>query len=379
MPRKTNFSTGGHEYFRVTATIGTGPDGKPIRKQFYGSGKKEAEAKRDEYLSNVGKGLAAGYDKALFKDVFHIWYASVLKPTISSSSAIRYDLEYDKRIRNSSLSELKLSSVRSLDVQTYYNGLLAEYSVKTVRLVHRLLTNFFNYCVKSDLVAKNPLFAVELPGIRTGKDGYNVLCRADINKILEAARHDISILIYLFAIFTGLRQGEILALELGDIDLDNNSINVTKSVKHLTINKKFAAVLNPTKTLSSIRSIPILPELKPLLKAHIETEKEKYARLGVEFNNKSIFFSTSTCDYRQATNVLTGLKRLYKRLNIPDTSFHDLRHTFCTLLAEEGVPLKTASVLMGHSDVSITAKIYTHVDSQELKKSIDKLSALFNN
>jgi len=75
--------------------------------------------------------------------------------------------------------------------------------------------------------------------------------------------------------------------------------------------------------------------------------------------------------------VLKQFKRLCKRLDIEQATFHSLRHTFCTLLAKQGVPLKTASVLMGHSDIGVTAKVYTHVDDTEKKKGIEKLAAYF--
>ena len=105
---------------------------------------------------------------------------------------------------------------------------------------------------------------------------------------------------------------------------------------------------------------------------------EKHMQLGLPFSQDNILFSSDTCTYREGANLLKSLKRLCKRIGIEETTFHSLRHTFCTILAKQGVPLKTASVLMGHSNISITAKIYTHVDDTEMKKGIEKLSVYFD-
>ena len=71
------------------------------------------------------------------------------------------------------------------------------------------------------------------------------------------------------------------------------------------------------------------------------------------------------------------LGRLCKRIGVERTTLHSLRHTFCTILAKQGVPLITAAKLMGHTDIKITARIYTHVDNEEKKKGIKKLSVYF--
>jgi integrase len=123
--------------------------------------------------------------------------------------------------------------------------------------------------------------------------------------------------------------------------------------------------------------VPILDEIKPLLRQHTAREKEKHLRLGVPFTGGSILFSSHGCGYRSRYDVRAMLGRLCKRLGVPKTTLHSLRHTFCTILAKQGVPLKTASELMGHSNISITARIYTHVDAAERKKGIDKLSVYF--
>jgi len=204
------------------------------------------------------------------------------------------------------------------------------------------------------------------------------LSQREIETLIETAKADDSIFIFLFATLTGLRQGELLSLTHNDVDFETGVIKVNKSVAHMVVDGEYQSVVSVPKTDTSIREVPILEPLKKPLKRHMRLEAEKHLRLGIPFNTTSILFSSEACTYKDARNVRKTLVRTQRRLGIQQTTFHALRHTFCTLLAQMGVPLKTASVLMGHSDISITARIYTHVDNQELKKGIEKLSVLFN-
>ena len=378
MPKKTNFINNGVAYYRITATIGRNPDGSPIRKQILGSCKSDAEAKRDELIYNIQRGLGVGFDKLTFGDTFKEWFDNVHIPKLALSSATRYTTDYRLRIKPSCLSMMKLIDVKSLDIQKFYNGLLtAETSVTTIRNTHKLLSSFFSYCVKTDMIIKNPLHAVELPKERKVQPDKAVLNKSDIEKLVRDSRVNGDAFIFVFAVFTGLREGETLALTHKDIDLVNGFISINKSVNHLMINGKYQAALSTTKTTGSTRQIPLFDEIRPLLLTHIRNEKEKHIRLGVPFSEDSILFSSQSGGYIEARNLRRRWERLCKRISIERTTVHALRHTFCSMLAENGVNLKTASELMGHSDTNTTLKIYTHVQKEEKKRGIATLSSAF--
>ncbi|MCL2604836.1 MAG: site-specific integrase [Defluviitaleaceae bacterium] len=378
MARKTNTSINGKDYFRVTATVGKDADGVPIRKQFYGESKKEAESKRDEYMTNINKGLAVNYDKALFGRTFKAWFENVLKGSVSISTYNRYEVEYRRRIVNSELSSMCITDIRAVNIQAYYNGLLKNCTPKTLHAVHKLISRFFIYCVKADVVIKNPLMAVELPVIDKRTEINKAMHEADITKIQNAVKEDMKHFIYLFAIFTGLREGEILALTHHDIDIKNGTIHVNKTVKYLTVDSQYKPLITPPKTKQSVRTVPILGAIKQLIEMHIKREIDKHKRLGIPFTNDCILFSSYAGTYREAPNLLRMFKKLCDRIGIERYTFHSLRHTFCTILARQGVQLKTASELMGHTDISITARIYTHVDDAEKRRGIECLSTYFD-
>ena len=106
MPRKTNFSVNGSDYSRVRATVGKKSDGTAIIKAFYGTSKKEAEAKRDAYLQGIKKGLAVGHDKLTFGAAFKEWFEHVHKPKLAISSATRYETDYRLRVLPSLLCNM---------------------------------------------------------------------------------------------------------------------------------------------------------------------------------------------------------------------------------------------------------------------------------
>ena len=377
MPKKTNTKINNSKYFRVTATVGKDADGLPIRKAFYGSSKKEAEQKKDEYLRNINGGLSAGYEKLTFEVAYLQWFEMIHKPTLALASVKRYESD-NKRILLSLLVPMRLVDIKAIHVQRFCTDCLeAGASINTIRNMCKLLSPFFTYAVKTDLITKNPMLAVELPKERKIEKEKRILSNDEVQKIIVHSRDNGSAFIFVFLAFTGLRQGEALALTHNDVNFTNNSITVNKSINHLMHEGKYQAVLSTTKTTGSTRLVPLLGELKPLLLVHIRAEKEKCLRLSIPFSGDNILFSSETGGYIEGKNLRTRFKRLLNRLDIEQVTVHALRHGFCSTLAKNGANLKAASEIMGHSDINTTLKIYTHVQDEEKKNAVDSLSDMF--
>ena len=377
MPKKTNFTANGSKYFRVTATIGKNSDGSTVRRQFYGSSKKEAEDKRDEFLTGLKQGLPINYQQNVFGKVFKHWLESVHRPSIGLSSYKRYEGVYRLYIADCGLAGMRLIDIKAANIQGLYNSLLSKTNANNIRNIHKLLQIFFNYCVKADILIKNPLLAVELPSVQKPTTKNTALSDADIEKLVNVCKWDISNFPYLFVAFTGLRAGELLALTYRDIDLVGDMIDVNKSVKYLTVDGEYKPILSETKTTASNRRVPILDEIKPLLDAHIHHVRQSSKVLSI--SGDFILFPSATGTYRDSGNFLKTYKRLCVKLGIENGhTIHSLRHTFCTILARQGVSLLDASRLMGHSNINTTAEIYSHVSESDKKIAVKKLSTYFN-
>jgi len=370
-----------HNYFRVTATVGTDANGKPIRKQFIGTHKDDAIKKRDDYLANLKRGLSVGFDKLSFADCFAAWFEDVHSRKLQLSSRRRYLIDIKHRIEPSTLMQMKLSEIKSLHIQRHYNQLSdAGTSVDSIRNTHKLLRCFFTYCEAQDMVVKSPLRkgAVTLPERKEIKaDKKEFLTETDIAMVFEDAQNNPSSFIFVFLMFTGLRVGEASALTFKDINFTTNMISVSKSVGYLTIDGEYKPVISTTKTKGSTREIPISPEIRGLLKRHIKLEQEKYSECGMLlFSKENILFSSTTCTYLNGRNVRRSWERLCKRLYIEETTVHALRHTFCSLLAANGVSIQAASELMGHSNIKITQSVYTHIRTEEKIRAVASLSSV---
>ena len=377
MPRKTNFTANGNDYYRVTKTIGKNADGSPIRKQFYGSSKKEAEQKRDEYMAGIKQGLAVDYDKATFAAAFEHWLKHVHRPSIKLSSYNQYESLHRMHIANSGLAGMRLADITAANVQGVYNSLSETVTPSTVNKTHKLLRVFFTYCLKADIILRDPLLAVKLPKLPPQSEKNTALSDVDLAKLVQAAKDDIKHFPFVFAAFTGLRSGELLALTFRDLDFHTGMINVSKSVNYVHVDGNYMYVVEDVKTTAGLRRVPILDEIRPLLENHIALTRQSQKVVGIDGN--FLLFPASTGAHRNQRYFINLYKRLCAQLGInKGCTIHSLRHTFCTILARQGVSLLEASRLMGHANINVTAKIYSHVSDEEKKNAVQKLSAYFN-
>ncbi len=171
MAVKTNYEKNGNNYFRVTATIGRKSDGKPIKKEFYGKSKKEAERKKDEYLNNLKSGLNLDFDKITVGNLFHIWLFEIIKVSnkIKPSTFERYESVYRNYIKNSEISNILIAEIKSMQIQKFYNNLYKNGKTSaSIEVLDRLLKSYFNYAVDENYIIKNPISKkITIPGAAT--------------------------------------------------------------------------------------------------------------------------------------------------------------------------------------------------------------------
>lgn len=167
----------------------------------------------------------------------------------------------------------------------------------------------------------------------------------------------------LICLYTGLRIGELLALEWGDIDFSNGTLMVDKTC-HYGKNRegKFVRIVDTPKTETSIRLIPLPKQIVPLLKEH----KKIPAKLVISKNGEGI----SNRTYQR------NFELLLKSLNIKHRGFHSLRHTFATRALECGIDVKTLSELLGHKSPAVTLKKYAHTFLIHKKEMMNRLGKL---
>ena len=375
MAKKTNFEVNGQKYYRVTRTIGHKADGTPIKKQFYGSGINEANKKADEYISNIKNGLVSNYESLTINELMNIWLFNFLlnSSKIKPSTFSRYEGVYRKYIKDSEIAGNKIARLNSIQLQNFYNNLYKQgYPYSRINTLNSILKTFFNWCIDNDYLLKNPCLKVTLKGNKTdiinnSRKDVEILTESEIQTIKEYIKNtDMEILI-LLDLATGLRKGELLALDWEHINLEKKELNIEKSVKEVYIyddenHKHIETIFQTPKTLTSFRTVPIPDSLLKLLL----NVKIKKGLLFFDLNNKPL----------KAKYVSDQWKKILKKCNITHKKFHSIRHTYASMLLKNGVDIQTVAELMGHSTISIT-QIYLHSTSHQKQDAVNKLNHLF--
>ncbi|RXI58087.1 tyrosine-type recombinase/integrase [Clostridium tetani] len=386
MAVKTNYEKNGKKYFRVTTSIGRNSSGKLIRKEFYGSSKKEAEAKRDKYLLDLKSGLNMDYQNAVLGELMHSWLFEVVRVSqnIKPSTFQRYEGIYRNYVRDTDLYSLKISNLKSIQLQRHYNDLYTSgKSSNVIKNLNKLLKTFLNYAIKEGYLLRNPCDGITIPGkIEAEKRKVEIFNDAEIEILKQGLKnHKLEALI-LLALGTGLRQGELLGLMWSDIDTKNRILHVERTIKEVNIidangNREYKTIIQTPKTKKSTRAVPFPENLLPILEKHKNSQKLDKLKYGELYIKSDFVFTTETGKNIIARNMTKSYKRLLKKLKIPYKKFHSLRHTYATKLFEREVPIKTVQELLGHSDISTTSNIYTHVMPEQKIKAIDKINDLF--
>ncbi|MFA9397229.1 MAG: tyrosine-type recombinase/integrase [Clostridiaceae bacterium] len=254
-------------------------------------------------------------------------------------------------------------------------------SITSIKSLHKIISPCIRYAYDNNRIIKDFSKSITLPKEKKLCNTNNVkpFSLEEQKKFLDIIKgHPLEIL-FVTALDTGLRQGELFALTWNDIDFINATIDVNKSYKKVKNidTGKYEGIIQTPKTEKGIRSVPIPKHLILKLKQYRIEQKTLRIKMGNLYENNSLVFCNTLGKYLDSSNVLKDFKKITNKLDLQDKKFHDLRHTFATRLFELGEEPKTVQILLGHSNISITLDTYTHVLDSMKKKAISKLDDLY--
>lgn len=380
MAKKTNCTKNGKDYYRISTTIGRSSNGKLIRKEFYGSSKKEAEKKRDEYLNNINQGLDIDYNKKQLSESMILWLNEYVKISNKPSTYDRYLGIYNNYIDKGILSNKVIESIKPMDIQIFYNSLYkSKKTSSTINTINKVLKSFFTFAFNQGYITNNPCIKgkVVIPGdLKSETKEIEIFSDEDISKILNSKNKVLIKYLSIFSLATGMRRGECLGLQWKDIYDDE--IHIERSSKTVALYdensvKRYKSILQSPKTQKSKRVIPLPNSLKSILKDIRAIQAQNKLLAGSSYIDNDLIFCTEIGKLLDDRNISRSFKRFLKSCDVEYKNFHALRHTYATKQFELGVPLKTVSVLLGHSDIYITANRYTHVLKHHKEQSVDFL------
>lgn len=229
--------------------------------------------------------------------------------------------------------------------------------------MHSVLRKALNHAMVRGLVSRNVAEGASLP--RLDRKETKTLIPEEVKRFLKTASGDRLEALYVISVTCGLRQGELLGLRWEDVDLEAGTLKVRRQLQRSRDGSGMISI--PTKNKKD-RVIRLCNDAIKSLKAHKERQVEQIASANGHWRDPEVVFaSTIGTPLDPSTVVDRSFKPLLKQAQLPDIRFHDLRHACATPLLSEGVPVKVVQEILGHSSVSVTMDVYSHVlpDMQE--------------
>jgi integrase len=268
-----------------------------------------------------------------------------------------------------SLARLKAPQLLALYARKLKEGL----SPTTVHAMHSVLHRALEDALQMGLVNRNVSEMLKPP--KRGHREMMPLSVIEMQRFLEVVRDDRFFALYVLALSTGMREGELLALRWQDVDLTRRTVQVRMNVQE-TLGRY---ILAETKTAYSRRTVAITQAAVDALAEHWQKQQHEKAQMGDKYDSSlDLVFPNGYGGIMIPHNIT---KRSFKHLLVKAglsraTRFHDLRHTAATLLLASGVNVKVVSEMLGHSNVSITLSIYAHVLPHMQQSAVSAMDTL---
>ena len=350
--------------------------GKPIHKSVLAKTQSEAKEKLKQAIAEAEKldmSRAKSYTLGAW---IKLWYEVYAEPRLREKTK-DYCLNYINNHIIPELGNTPLEKLTTIQIQKFYNdlqksGRIQRYthiklkdkglSTRAVLGIHTLLNNCLEQAVAERLLLTNPAKGCRLPKLK--KREMKILPEDKIGPYLaEAERHGLLAAFYL-ELTTGLRRGELLALQWTDLDVESKTLSITKQVNR--INGEL--VVSPPKTRNSVRTLALPQQAVDLLVA----EHKKHPR------NPYLFPSPKTGTMYDPDAFRRTHDKILKAIGAEHIRFHDLRHTFATLSLKSGVDVKTLSGALGHYSAGFTLNTYTHATAQMKQDAADTIGGVIS-
>jgi integrase len=330
--------------------------GRRRRKVVYGATRREVADKLAALVRAHREGRLLADERTTFAAFMDTWLEAV-RPSLRPGTWHRYE-QYARLHSVPMLGHRPLSKIGPADLQLLYaDRLAAGLSPTTVRHLHRFLHRVFDQAVRWGATPRNPVTLVDPP--RVVRHEFRALTPTEARCLLAGLRGDRLAALYVLALTTGMRQGELLALRWGDVDLPARRLAVRGSLHR---DQGGGWTITEPKTDHSRRQVVLAPMAVTAIQRHRLRQNAERLTVGDMWEDNDLVFPNQIGRPLSSQNLLQRhFHPLLERLGLPKIRFHDLRHTAATLLLSEGVHPKIVSEMLGHTEIGITLNLYSHV------------------
>jgi integrase len=305
-------------------------------------------------LASLDKGIYIPRGKLTLAEHFRNWLTGYVKTNCSERTLDGYQAIIENHLMPA-LGHILLKQLVPQDIQAYYGKACEKLSARTVHHQHRVLSESLKFAVRQGYLSRNPCDLVDPPSPR--KKIMRTLTPGEVEVLLKMAEESRYYPVIYTAVSTGLRQAELLGLRWRDLDLDLRSISVCQ-----TLYKRHGVCeFKEPKTKHSRRLVNMMPKLADYLREYKAEQESLSLHLGRLPKLDDLVFSNAEGEPIDPGVLSHNFARLAKRAGLKNVRFHDLRHTFASLMLLRGAKPKVISEALGHSSVAFTMDTYSHI------------------
>ncbi|MET7853170.1 site-specific integrase [Streptomyces avermitilis] len=344
------------------------PDGTRARKFAYGKTWAECDTKRRELLTKVDQGVPVPTKSAKLSDWLPYWLDNIVKPRRKLST---YD-KYEAHVRLylvPMLGSKRLESLSVADVRRFLTQLENRTTAATAKESHRVLRTALSAACREELIARNVAGLVEPP--RASSRELSPWTLDETLDFLAASRKDPLYAAFVLAIAMGLRRGELVGLRWTDVDLDKRVLYVRQQTQR----RRGVLYDDDTKNRRN-RALPLPAMCIAPLRWHRMRQVAVRQRAGESWDDGGHVFATRNGRPVEPRNMYRSFTRVAESAGLRVIRLHDARHGCATLLTAAGVAPRVVMEILGHSQISITMDVYTHVVQDTQREAISHMDRL---
>lgn len=343
-------------------------DGRQKGFTFHGTKRKaEMEAAKLENAKSQGETITASKTKV--EDYLKEWLVTYQKPEVTKNTCYEDELRLTTHVIPF-IGQKRMNALNAMDCQKVINRLAVEQGkTRTAVMVFNLMKKAFRKAVDLGYLIKNPMDAVTKPKDRAEQRPFLTIEQAAI--FLEYAQHDSYYPILTFLLLTGTRPEEAFGLKWEDIDFENGTLAIVRSLKHLPGGGWEYSEL---KTTTSRRNLDLDDDLLTILRNHRREQAKARLILGAEWIDNGLVFTNQVGNPLDVSRVRKHLADVLEVAGLPKIRLYDLRHTHGSMLMAEGAAIKEISDRLGHANTSMTVNRYLHATPSRTRASVNRLS-----
>jgi len=331
--------------------------------------KKAAERAMAEALVKIDKGIFVEASKQTLSEYFDTWLKA-MRGQVKESTLRSYEVIVNKRIRPH-LGALTLHRLTRSHLEAFYTDLLEEgLAPSSVSHTHAVLSRALRDAVDQHLIARNPAYGARKPKVPIRQ--VQTWSAREVSRFLASVKHDRLSALYLVAVTTGMRRGEVVALRWRDVDLEAGRATILQSYVRSGAGWQFTE----PKTKASRRTVALDTHTLSALRGHRARQVLERTLMGDAYEENDLIFAREDGAPVEPRYVAERFEVFLKAAKLPRIRFHDLRHTHATLALQAGVHPKVVQERLGHSDISITLQTYSHVLPGMQEEAAEQVAAL---